>query len=226
LQRCEGCAASHCRMQISGFSFRFYPCCSGGGRASRVSRVSQKRRVLTPAHPAHPAHPGWRVSRSHARKSDIFPFLSVLSTYLAEFAFVASNKSKEKEKKYGNRNEQSDKSRFVIDTMSVATWRQLQQNEGHGDFVPSAFLPLLRSTSREGRCAGHSSFSTPSQHRHKFNFGFPQILTLQKPTTEPTDRPRAETKRRRAIRLTRASIFVLSYPARCQTLSIHIAQSF
>jgi len=32
--------------------------------------VSQKRRVLTPA---HPAHPGWRVSRSHARKSKIFP---------------------------------------------------------------------------------------------------------------------------------------------------------
>ena len=28
---------------------------------------------LTLAHPAKPAHPDWRVSRSHARRSDIFP---------------------------------------------------------------------------------------------------------------------------------------------------------
>jgi len=38
-----------------------------------LTRVSQKRRALTPARPAHTAHPDWRVSRSHARKSELFP---------------------------------------------------------------------------------------------------------------------------------------------------------
>jgi hypothetical protein len=48
---------------------RFTPARAG----SRASRVSQKRRALSPTHPAHPAHPDWRVSRSPARKSAIFP---------------------------------------------------------------------------------------------------------------------------------------------------------
>ena len=38
-----------------------------------MSRVSQKRRVLSLAHPVHPPNLGWRVSRSPARKSGIFP---------------------------------------------------------------------------------------------------------------------------------------------------------
>ena len=58
LQRCEGCAASHCRMQMTGFSFLLLPLPLRRGRASRVSWVSQKRRALTPAHTPLAGEPG------------------------------------------------------------------------------------------------------------------------------------------------------------------------